>query len=145
MEYRDDMSSEKKPSSTLPAGDRLVTITRMEDKVSKAGNSMFLVNLKDYETGDSMDIFLVREKGKRWFLKGFLAALGVVANEAGEFVYDPDLLVGRGVIAKVEHYEEDWINREGNSVKLNKARVVEFMKYNNDKPISDPASIKWEE
>lgn len=147
MKYRDDMKDERKGKALLPAGDRNCLIVSMEDKVSKAMNRMFVVTLRDIETNIEMDIFLVAEKGKRWMLKAFLSALGITPDAEGIFEYDPDLLVGKAIIAKVDHYTEPWINREGVEVQLNKAKVTEFMPSTTTNPggVTSPNQVQWEE
>jgi hypothetical protein len=141
------MKEEKKGKALLPAGDRNCLVTRMEDKVSKAMNRMFVVTLRDIETNIEMDIFLVAEKGKRWMLKAFLSALGVTADAEGVFEYDPDFLIGKAIIARVEHYKEDWINRDGNNIKLDKAKVTEFMPSTTINPsgVTSPDQVQWVE
>lgn len=144
--FKDDMSEEKKPSKLLPAGDRRVRIAAMVQRVSKAGNNMFVATLFDEETKNEMDVFLVAEKGKRWFLKMLLSAVGIEADENGVFEWDTDDVVGKEVIAKVEHYTEPWINREGNEVQVNKAKVTEFLEATiNPGGITSADALKFDE
>lgn len=146
VKFKDDMSEEKKPSKLLPAGDRRVRIAAMVQKVSKAGNNMFVATLFDEETKNEMDVFLVAEKGKRWFLKMLLSAVGIEPDDKGVFEWDTDDVVGKEVIAKVEHYTEPWINREGNEVHVNKAKVTEFLEATiNPDGVKKAEDIAWQE
>jgi len=127
MPYSDDMSQEKKPSSILPEGQRVVRITEMIETTSKAGNRMFQTVLEDVKTLSSMTVFLVAEPKKRWMLKSLLTACNVPAGADGVYSWDVEDVIGKSVIANVEHYTEPWINREGKEVMLNKAKVTEFI------------------
>jgi hypothetical protein len=144
--YSDDMKDEKKPSKLLPAGDRVVRIAAMVEKISKAGNKMFVATLFDEQTKNEMDVFLVAEKGKRWFLKMLLSAVGIEPNDDGVFEWDTDDVVGKSVVARVEHFTEPWVNREGNEVQINKAKVTEFIEHTgNPDNAKTPSDVAWEE
>ena len=119
--YNMPMDDEKEPKirQLLPEGIRQMTISECEESESKAGNQMFIIGFKDDETGYITDVYAVAEKGKRWFLKQVLAAGG--ANcESWDI---PDILEKR-VSCKVMHEDNEWINREGDTVKTKQHKIV---------------------
>lgn len=127
MPYSDDMSQEHKPSSIFPAGNRSIRVLEMMETTSKAGNRMFQTVIEDIKTKSTMTIFLVAEPKKRWMLKSLLTACQLPAGEDGVYNWDVTDVIGKSMLANVEHYQEDWINREGVTVKSNKAKVTEFI------------------
>jgi hypothetical protein len=132
--YSDNMKDEKKPSGIIPAGMRKIRVTEMIEATSKAGNLMFNTTIEDVETHITMVEYLISVPKKRWKLKSLLSAVGLPAGEDGVYNWDTIDVIGKDCVANVEHYQEDWINKEGNTVKLNKARVTEFL-----------PSMAWEE
>jgi hypothetical protein len=126
-DYQSDMSSEKRPPSLLPEGNRLVEITEMIPDVSKNGNQMMTTLLTDVATKKSMTVWLVNEKGKRWLLKTLLVSCGLPAGQDGIYDWSPRDVLGKKVVAVVEHFTQPWINREGESVQQEKAKVLEFL------------------
>lgn len=144
--YRDDMSKESKPRTRLPEGDRAVTVAAMVEKTSKQGNRMFVTTLWDNVTKDEMDVFLIAEQGKRWMLKQLLMAVGIKADTDGVVEWDVAAVIGKVVIAKVEHYQEPWINREGVEVMQDKAKVKSFVAHTgNPGNVGKPEDISWDE
>lgn len=126
--YSDDFSQEKKPSGIIPSGHRQVIVVEMIDGVSKAsGNPMFTATIEDIETKNTMQVFLVNVPKKRWMLKSLLNAVGVEGGQDGVYSWDVTDVIGKQVTAIIEHYSEPWINRDGQSVTSNKAKVTEFI------------------
>jgi hypothetical protein len=140
--YQDDMKDEKKPSGIIPEGHRLVRVLEMMPDVSKSGNNMFVTVIEDVKTKTNMTVWLVSEPKKRWLLKSLLNAAEVPAGQDGVYDWSITDVLGKAVIAVIEHYQEPWVNREGVEVSLNKAKVTEFLK-----PVKDSTgeSIAWEE
>lgn len=146
-DYKDDMSEEKKPAGVLPEGIRLIRITEMIKGVSKAGNNQFVTTIEDIKTRKSMNVWLVAEPKKRWMLKSLLTAVGVPAGQDGVYDWSTTDVIGKSVLANIEHYKEPWVNREGNEVLLDKCKVTEFLlpeEQSNDGTIN-PDDIAWEE
>lgn len=125
--YKDDMSQEKKPAGLLPEGERLVRVTEMIASVSKGGNKMFTTTIEDIKTKKTMQVWLLNEPKKRWMLKSLLNACNVAGGKDGVYEWNTLDVIGKTVVAMVEHYKEDWINKEGVTVKLDKARVSDFL------------------
>lgn len=134
--YKDDMSAERKPAGMLPAGERVVRVTDLEETTSKAGNKMFIATLEDVETSDSQKVYLVNEPKKRWMLKALLDACKAPKDASGVFDWSPEDVLGKKVSCMVVHYQEPWINRDGNEVMLNKANVKEFFACDVENPLS---------
>lgn len=124
--YQDDMSQEKKPSGMLPAGERVVMVTDLEDTVAKSGNKMFIATVEDVVTGESQKVYLVNEPKKRWMLKALLDACNVPKSADGKHDWSPEDVLGKKIACMVTHYQEPWITREGKEVMLNKANVKDF-------------------
>ena len=141
-DYQHDMKDEKAPAQLLPEGARLVRITEMIEGVSKKGNQMFTTTIEDVKTRKTMPVWLVGEKGKRWMLKQLLSACELPAGQ--DHVYDWSVkdVIGKSVIAMIEHAEEPWVNREGVEVKTMKAKVTEFIQPEHD---AGGAPIAWED
>lgn len=140
--YRDNMADEKKPSSLLPEGARLVRVTEMIETVSKNGNKMFTTTLEDVKTRTSMQVWLIAEPKKRWMLKSLLSACEVGASADGVYEWSTEDVIGKTVIAMIQHFQEPWINREGTEVMTNKAKVSEFL--TPDKNAAGE-NVSWEE
>ncbi len=140
--YQDNMADEKKPASLLPEGLRLVRVTEMIEEVSKKGNKMFVATLEDVKTRKTMPVWLIAEPKKRWMLKNLLACCEVGASADGVYDWSTTDVIGKTVVANVEHYQEPWINRDGVEVMTNKAKVTEFLT-----PEKDAASesVAWKE
>lgn len=127
--YQHDMNGEDKMIFEMSDGWHPFEIVKIENTTSKQGNEMFiakLVSAQDYGVGT--DVYLIAEKGKRWFLKQLLKACDCPASEDGVYDWSEEDVEGRTVEGRVEHQQEpDWIDRKGitQSGKL-KARIVEF-------------------
>jgi hypothetical protein len=129
--YQHDMNGEDKVIFEMSDGWHDFEIVKVEEKMSKQGNQMFLVKVvstEDYGTGT--DVYLVAEKGKRWFLKQLLKACDCPAGEDGVYDWSEEDVEGHTVSGRVEHQQDKpWTDR--NNVeqpgKL-KARIVEFKK-----------------
>ncbi len=139
--YKDDMSQEKKPAGLLPEGERLVRVTEMIASVSKGGNKMFTTTIEDIKTKKTMTVWLVNEPKKRWMLKSLLNACNVAGGQDGVYEWNTLDVIGKTVVAMVEHYKEDWINKEGVTVKLDKAKVTDFL----NAPQQQEEEIAWKE
>ena len=132
--YSHDMSRESN-RGLLPEGWRKFKIVKCEKAVSKAGNEMFVAKVVSAEdAGIGCDVYLVAEKGKRWFLKQILSAVGIEPDEEGNMAWDLSDVEGHTILGKVEHKkEDDWVDRNNVTQpgKL-KARIVEFKKLSTD-------------
>ena len=136
--HKMDMSQEKKPNLQvlLPQGWREFKITNCEDSISKKGNKQFVITSQDKETGYEDTWYAVAEPKKRWFLKSIMDACGI-KHENGVYVFEPPLeksLVGKNVLGLVVHEENEWINREGETVKQTQHKVLDIMETTQDEP-----------
>ena len=123
-----NMGDEKAPSrkKVLPEGWLSVTVESCEPSVSKAGNQMMIVGLKETETGYIETIYLVAEQGKRWQLKKLLTACGIEAGKDGVYDWDTDDIIGKKIRALNEPEDNTWINREGNEITTKQNRFTDF-------------------
>lgn len=125
MSYNMNMSDEKKPSNKvlLPQGWRKFKIVGCEDTISKQNNKMFVITAEDKETGYEDTWYAVAEPKKRWFLKSILAACNCKASQDGVYDWDiPDVL-NKDVECLVVHEDNEWINREGETIKTKQHKV----------------------
>lgn len=129
--YSDDLSQEKKPAGLIPEGQRLVKVLNMEASTSKGGNRMFITSIEDVETKTSTSIYLVSEPKKRWMLKSLLNAVGLEGGQDGIYSWSEEDVIGKEVIATVEHYDEPWINRLGEEVLSKKSKITDFSEATN--------------
>jgi hypothetical protein len=142
-DYQDNMSEEKRPPQLLPEGARLVSITEMISGVSKSGgNPQFITTIEDTKTHKSMVIYLVNVPKKRWMLKSLLTACEVPAGQDGVYNWSVKDVLGKSVIAMIEHAPEDWINTKGETVTNMKAKVTEFIQPEKD---STGEACAWED
>lgn len=135
MGYSMNMNEERPPQVLLKEGYREFTIVAAREQKSKAGNEMFVATFKDIETQDQIDVYLVATPGKRWVLKTLLNGLGIKKDESGAYNFELSDLVGKNVQGLVKNQNEEWINREGNTVNTLKSKVTEF----------SPSQIAWDE
>jgi len=129
MSYDMDMNGEDKVNFEMPDGWHDFEIVKLEEKTSNQGNEMFVAKVVSAEdAGIGTDVYLVSEKGKRWFLKQLLAACGCEPDDVGHFLWDIPDVEGQTVKARVEHQQEpDWIDRKGITQKGKlKAKITEF-------------------
>ena len=137
-----NMSEERRPPSILQEGARLVRITEMIFGTSKNGNEMYTVTIEDTKTHKSMQVWLVATPKKRWMLKSLLSACEIPASQDGVYSFETKDIIGKSVIAMIEHVTEPWTNREGVEVMQTKAKVTEFIQPEKD---STGAPCAWED
>lgn len=125
----DEMESERGPQKLLPAGDRVLKVVDMVPEVSKAGNDMFVTMLEDVESGDKKTVWLVSVKGKRWLLKTLLESCGIRRADDGNWNWDFPDVIGKKVVGQVEHFDDTYIDRNGNPVNAKKDRITVFLPY----------------
>lgn len=143
MPYSDNLDGEQKPTrkQLLQKGWRIFQFKSGKEETSKAGNSMFKMSIEDNETGYTEDIYLVRTPGKRWTLKCVLEAFGIVRNSDGTYNYDiPDLL-NKDIAGLVDHEPNEFINRQGETIKTTQHRIVDFKKFEPN-PLANPSNVK---
>jgi hypothetical protein len=128
--YSHDMSQEsEKQNFSLEEGWHKFEISKVENKLSKAGNDMFVIGLAlDSNAGIGTEVYMIAEQGKRWFLKQLLKACDCPASEDGVYEWDEDDIIGKTVEGRVENVQEEWIDRKGNARTTEKSKVVEFRK-----------------
>ena len=137
-----NMSEERRPPSILQEGARLVRITEMILGTSKSGNEMYTTTIEDTKTHKSMQVWLVATPKKRWMLKSLLSACEIPASQDGVYSFETKDIIGKSVIAMIEHVTEPWTNREGVEVMQTKAKVTEFIQPEKD---AGGAPCAWED
>ena len=96
---------------------------------------MFIMQLRDKETGYIDKIYPIATQGKRWFLKSILTACGVSAGQDGIYSWDIKDVVGKEVNGLVEHEPNSYINREGKTIEEMQHKIVEVqeLEWDHDK------------
>jgi len=129
--YSMDMNGEDKVIFEMEDGWHDFEVATIREEKSKQGNEMFVAKLVSADNvGIGTDVYLIAEKGKRWFLKQLLKACDCPAGEDGVYDWSEEDIEGHTVSGRVEHQQEDdWIDRKGVTQKGKlKARIVEFKK-----------------
>lgn len=126
MSPRMDMSKEREFGVMLPEGWREFEILDCREDTSKGGNDMYVFTVRDVETSQIPDdVYAIATQGKRWFLKQILNACGCQAGKDGVYDFETVNLVGISVMGKVDHVDNEFINREGETVKNKKMKIVQ--------------------
>ena len=120
------MSKEREFGIMLPEGWREFEIIDCQEETSKAGNEMFLFTVQDVETQKIPDdIYAIATQGKRWFLKQVLSACGIGAAKDGVYKWDTTDVIGSSIMGEVKHFDNEFINREGETIKNKKMKIVQ--------------------
>lgn len=145
MSYSDNLDNEPKPmrKKLLPEGWRNFKILAGKETTSKAGNPMFIFTIQDILTQYIEDIYCVYTPGKRWMLKALLSSCGIERNTDGNYNWDIPELVDRKVSGLVEHEPNDFINRNGDTVKTTQHKIVDFQVENKNE--NNEEKTAWEE
>jgi hypothetical protein len=127
MGYKHDMSKEKSRKDLLPEGQRKFQIVGCKEAVAKSsGNDMFIFTFKDVITEQEEEVYAIAVKGKRWFLKSILAACRIEASKDGVYEWEISHVMDKIVLGTVIHFEDEWINRSGNTVKVTKHKITDI-------------------
>jgi hypothetical protein len=126
-----DMSKEVETvqRDAFPAGNRKLQIVSAKESTSKKGNAMIEWTVDDIDAGLSDVIYTVSEQGKRWALKNLLDACGVKVKDGGIYIFNLDELEGKVIIATNKPFEQDFINRKGETQSEMKNKFTNFAKY----------------
>jgi hypothetical protein len=139
-----DNETPPKDTRLLPKGMRGFKIVSGEEGVSKAGNSQFIVGLKDEETGIVATVYLLRKPGKRWYLKSLLEAVGVEKQEDDAYNYLPEIM-DKKLTADVIHEPNEYINRDGETITTTQHKLNSFYAYTtNPDGVTTASGIAWE-
>lgn len=143
-----DMREEKKPSTKmlLPEGWRRFTIAGCEERLSKSQNKMYVITAQDVKTEYDDTWYAVAEPKKRWFLKLIMDACGVPCED-GVYTFEPPLsnsLIGKSVEGLVVHEDNEYINREGETVNTKQHKVVDIRPSTNEQSKQDE-EVAWDE
>ena len=123
--YSYDMSQEKEQKKIIPEGWHRIEIYACEEQTSKAGNPMFKFSILFSEIGQDEELYAIAVKGKRWFLKNLLRECGVAAGQDKVYEWDVEDVLDKILMARVEHYPDTWINREGKTITTTKWQIKE--------------------
>lgn len=128
MQYSMDMKEEKKPNrqNTFSEGWHTWKVVSITPQKSKAGNEMFMAMLEEHGSGLGISVYLVAEKGKRWFLKSLLASSGIHPDADGFYNWDESDIVGKLVSGLIKNEPETWIDRDGKEKTATKSRLIDF-------------------
>jgi len=148
MGYKHNMKDEKEPKRRrlLSEGWRLFTILDCREDISKSGNDMFIFTIKDIKTDYEEDVYAVAVKGKRWFLKSILTAVGCSAGEDGIYDWDIPQVINKEFMGLVEHEPNEYINRDNETVKTTQHRIVRIKQTSTEEAIvNEENEPPWEE
>ena len=128
--YSMDMNNEQRPKikKLLDAGWRKFKIISGREQISKQRNEMIVLEVEDVKTGYREDWYCVSVKGRRWFLKSILSACGISAGQDGVYEWYMHDIYDKEVAGLVVHEPNEYINRDGNTVKTTQHRVQEVKK-----------------
>lgn len=128
MTYSMSMGNENRPNVKilLEKGWRTFKVNSCEAKLSKSGNEMFVVNITDKDTSYAENIYLVATEGKRWLLKEFLTACGIIADAEGKYNWDIKDILEKEISGFVDHEPNEYINRNGDTIKTTIHRINKF-------------------
>ena len=119
--YSHDMSDERTPAKVWDEGWYEFVVSDMVEKTSKSGNEMFVITLDNAE--GSLDVYAIAVRGKRWFLKRFLEAVGVKETPEKVMEWDVSECIGKTVRGYVADEESTYTDRDGNKRKNIKSVV----------------------
>lgn len=121
-----DMSGEGN-SVLLPGGWHTVRVSDIEATISKQGNEMYKITTEHPETGSVDIMYAITTKGKRWFLKSFLDAVGIKKDEEGIYK-DVQMLSYVGQTVEIFNQPElnAFINRQGENVNETRNKFTKF-------------------
>jgi len=125
MGYEMDMSQESEKKQLLPTGWREFEIINCEEQISKQGNMMFKFTFTDTEFKQEEEVYAVAIPKKRWFLKQILSACGVSAGQDGVYEWDIPDVINKLIVGRVEHEEQEWINRNNETIITKQAKIRE--------------------
>ena len=137
MGYKHDMSSEQGKKQLLPEGQREFRIKACREEMSKAGNEMFVFTFQDILTGYSEEVYAIAEKGKRWFLKSILDACEIEAAKDGVYEWDIKDVINQTVLGIVIQFDDEWINRTGQTVKTKKHKIQDITSAKQANPFNE--------
>lgn len=125
MTYEHDMSEETAPKRKvlIPEGWRKTKIKGCKEQVSKAGNNMFVFEFLDITTDKVYEVHAIATPKKRYLLKKILSSCNVGAASDGVYKWDIPDVIGKEINVLIEHEPNEYINREGVTVKGVQHRV----------------------
>lgn len=128
MYYEHNMKDEKEPTrkKLIPEGLHEFKIISCEASVSKNGNDMFIIELFNNEHKCTEKIYPISTQGKRWFLKTLLDVCGIEAAKDGVYSWNVDDIIGKDILCEIEHEDNEWVNRDGETIKSKQNRIVNF-------------------
>lgn len=132
---RYDMSDEKTPAKIWIEGWYEFVVSNMVEKTSKSGNEMFVITLSC--EGDSLDVYAIAVRGKRWFLKRFLEAVGVKETPEKVMEWDVSECIGKTVRGYVVSEKSIYIDRDGNERESTKSVVKNIIPIDSKVPQSN--------
>jgi hypothetical protein len=137
-----DMSKEQEPSVLLTEGWHEFKCIDMIPEVSKKGNDMFVCDFLHVKSEKHIKVWLVSVEGKRWMLKQLLESCGIFKGDDGKYNWDFPDVINKSILGYIQNIEESFIRRDGNEIKTQKSKLVEFKAM--DKNPKTPEEIAWE-
>jgi len=156
----EDLSNEKQPKKRrlIPEGWRKQKIVSVEGKESNNKNPMFVFGLYDEEFNYVTDYYAINVPGKRWNLKTIMDACDG-QNKDGEYDLSElsikSVTLNKEVECFFEHEENEWVNREGETINTEQHNIngvrkesnsqVKELGFKNPDGVNDPEEIAWTE
>lgn len=128
MAWTQNLKDEKVPPRKilLPEGQRTMHVVGVEYGTSKQNNPQFIFSIKDDETGYVDKFYCVDVTGKRGALKMILDACEASKDNEGNYSWDENSVIGKGIVCEVIHEPNTYINREGETINTKQHRIVEI-------------------
>lgn len=126
MGYSYDMRGEGQ-GFDLQEGEYEFIVISFRDEVSKKGNQMHVATLEEVKSGQVDDVYLVAEKGKRWFLKQFLAACSILPDSDGNVHFEQSDVLNKTIIGVIEREKETFIDRNNVEQEVEKSKIKKFL------------------
>lgn len=132
----------------LNQGPRIFTIIGGNEAISKKGNNMFVFDMEELETKHVEKVYCILEEGKRWILKQILESVGVIKDQTGNYTWDIESITGKKLLGVVIHEDTEFINRNEETIKTKRHKIIEFKKYTPNQTAPGTADqldeIQWE-
>lgn len=127
----EDLSNEKAPTRKIliPVGWREQELKSVIYKNSGAGNPMYVFGLFDDQNRYTTNVYAINVPGKRWALKSIMDSCGYKSIDNKYDLSEESVkstTIGKKIMCLFEHEPNDYINRNGETVKGFQHKIVEF-------------------
>jgi hypothetical protein len=114
--------AEKSPKRILPQGWRKFVVLSGSEGTSKAGKPKVILTIKDVEAEYVEEVHLSTQPGTAWVWGHLVKACGIGKEQAPTW----EIICNKEIMGLIEHEPNEYIDREGNTVKTMQHRYVDF-------------------